>query len=55
MIGIERFWTELETSEKELSIIYLCDAAKDILKMVGSITVQEQLDNEAAGQTLATN
>ena len=42
-------------NEKEFSISYFCDAAKGILKMVGSITVQEQLDNEAAGQTLPTN
>ena len=48
-IGFERFWiepefeledSELELNEKELSIWYLCDAVKDILQIVGSITVQ---------------
>ena len=52
------FFIELELNEKELSIRYIYDAAKDVLQTAESIAVQpmvfndhENLDNEAAGQT----
>ena len=53
---------ELKFFELELTMWYFCATAKDILQTVGSIVVQamvfndqEKLDNEAVGQTLASN
>ena len=53
---IGTFQIELELNKKELSIWYLCGAAKDILETVAVQAMvfkdQEKLDNESAGQTL---
>ena len=55
---------KLELNEKELNILSCCDAAKDILQIVGCIAAQAMVFNDlimtnklgqAAGQTLSNN
>ena len=52
-IWIESFGTKLikmELNEKELSILSFCDAAKDILQIVGCIAAQAMVFNDLNDQ-----